>query len=118
MVAALGSRGDVGVYGAAYQPIEYLFLASAIVVQVIFPLIARARHQDQLAFVRMYRRGTDLVLATVGPVAALLAISARPLVHVAYTRRVPRFGGPDDAALVRSRVHGDQCLAGSRAPGR
>jgi O-antigen/teichoic acid export membrane protein len=85
MDAALGSRGDVGVYGAAYQPIEYLFLASAIVVQVIFPLIARARQRDPLAFTRMYRRGTDLVLATVGPVAVLLAISARPLVHVAYS---------------------------------
>ena len=84
MVAALGTRGDVGVYGAAYQPIEYLFLASAIVVQVMFPLLARAHDRDPAMFTRMYRRGTDLVLTAVLPVAVVLVISARPLVRAAY----------------------------------
>jgi len=49
MVALLGTRQDTGVYGAAYQPIEYLFLASAVVVQVLFPLLARVHGRDRAA---------------------------------------------------------------------
>jgi O-antigen/teichoic acid export membrane protein len=84
MVAGFGTRAQVGVYGAAYQPIEYLFLASAVVVQVMFPLLARAHERDPGAFTRVYRRGTDLVLTAVLPVSIVLAMSAAPLVHVAY----------------------------------
>jgi len=94
MVAALGTRGQVGVYGAAYQPIEYLFLASAVVVQVMFPLLARAYERDPEAFTRVYRRGTDLVLTAVVPVALVLAISARPLVHAAYRDAYHGSAGP------------------------
>jgi O-antigen/teichoic acid export membrane protein len=94
MVAALGTRGDVGVYGAAYQPIEYLFLASAIVIQVIFPLLARARRRDPIAFTRMYRRGTDLVLTAVAPVAVVLFISAHDLVRAAYRDDYRGSAGP------------------------
>jgi O-antigen/teichoic acid export membrane protein len=83
MVGLLGSRHDVGVYGAAYQPIEYLFLASAIVVQVMFPLLARAR-DDAAAFTRVYRRGAEFVLASVLPVSVMLAACAVPLVRVAF----------------------------------
>ncbi len=94
MVAALGTRAAVGVYGAAYQPIEYLFLASAVVVQVVFPLLARERGRDPAAFTRMYRRGTDLILTAVVPVSIVLAISARPLVQAAYRDQYHGSAGP------------------------
>jgi O-antigen/teichoic acid export membrane protein len=83
MVWWFGSRGDVGVYGAAYQPVEYLFLASAVVVQVLFPLLARA-HGDPATFTRVYRRGTDLLLVVVLPVSIVLAFCAQPLVDAAF----------------------------------
>ena len=46
MVGLLGSRHAVCVYGAAYQPIEYVFLASAVIIGVLFPLLARAQGRD------------------------------------------------------------------------
>jgi O-antigen/teichoic acid export membrane protein len=83
MVALLATREAVGIYGAAYQPIEYLFLGSAVVVQVLFPLLART-HGRGHEFVRVYQRGTELLLALIVPVAIVLAISAAPLVEIAY----------------------------------
>jgi O-antigen/teichoic acid export membrane protein len=94
MVALFGVARDVGVYGAAYQPVEYLFLASAIVVQVLLPLVARATTGDHLALEQVYRRGTDLLLVLVAPVSLILVASARPLVHDVYEPRYAPAAAP------------------------
>jgi len=39
-----------GYYGAAYQPIEYLLLASAVVINVLLPQLARAHEGDVIRF--------------------------------------------------------------------
>jgi O-antigen/teichoic acid export membrane protein len=84
MVAWLGTRAGLAEYGAAYQPIEYLFLASAIVVMVTFPLVARTQGRDHREFTRVYQRGTELIIAVVLPVSIVLAVCAQPLTELAY----------------------------------
>jgi O-antigen/teichoic acid export membrane protein len=84
MIAALRPQREVGIYGAAFQPIEYLFLASAVLINVLFPLLARTHGSDHDRFVGVYRRGTEALLALVMPVAILLAFVAPALVRVVY----------------------------------
>lgn len=86
LVALLGTRVDVGVFGSAYQPIEYLFLASAVVVQVLYSVLARWE-PGSARFDETYQRGTELLLLLVVPVAAVVAGSAGPLTRLAYDER-------------------------------
>ena len=63
ILAALRPARDVGIYGSAYQPVEYLFLATAVIINVLFPLLAQAiagGHHER--FLAMYRRGTELLV--------------------------------------------------------
>ena len=94
MVGLLGTRHDVGVYGAAYQPIEYVLLASAVVIGVLFPLLARAQGRDHDRFVRVYRRGVEMLVAAMLPVAVVLSFIAVPLTKVAFEARFADSAGP------------------------
>jgi O-antigen/teichoic acid export membrane protein len=94
MVALLASRHDTGIYGAAYQPVEYVLLASVVILNVLFPLIARTHGRDPQQFVRVYRRGTEVLLAAMVPVAVVLLLSSRALTDVAYEARFQDAAGP------------------------
>ncbi|MFP5256677.1 MAG: oligosaccharide flippase family protein [Acidimicrobiia bacterium] len=83
LVALLGSRTDVGVFGAAYQPVEYLFLGSAVVVQVLYTVLARWE-PGSAHFADTYRRGTEVLLVLVVPVGLAVAVTAPTLTGVAY----------------------------------
>ncbi len=85
VLAVMRPSRDVGLYGSAYQPIEYLFLASAVVIGVIFPLLSAAHGRgDHEAFVRLYRRGTEiLVIVTLGVPVVMLFV-AEPLVTLVF----------------------------------
>jgi O-antigen/teichoic acid export membrane protein len=83
-LAALRPSEDVGIYGAAVQPIEYALLSTALLMNVVFPLMSAAHGRGDLAkFAVLYRRGTEaLVLLTVALPVVLLFV-ARPLaLHV------------------------------------
>ncbi len=85
MVAALGTRTDAGVYVAAFQPIEYVFLGLGMVVAYPFlPVLVASRRDNQPLFVSSYRHATELVLAITLPVAAIVAVVGGPLVHAMY----------------------------------
>ncbi len=93
VVAALRPPRDLGVYGAAYQPIEYLFLATAVIINVLFPLLAHAWGAGESdRFLQIYRRGTELLVIMTGFVAVVTVVLAPALVATAF--------GPayDDAA--------------------
>ena len=63
ILAALRPSRDVGIYGSAYQPVEYLFLATAVIINVMFPLLARSiAHGNRDQFIAMYRRSTELLV--------------------------------------------------------
>jgi O-antigen/teichoic acid export membrane protein len=80
---------DVGIYGAAYKPIEYLLLAGAVLVQPMFTLLARWHGHDPRRFTFVYRRGAEALLAYALPVAVVTAFVAEPLVRLLYA---PGFG--------------------------
>lgn len=90
LVAAWREPAQAGLYGAAYQPVEYLLLGSAVVINVLLPLLARAWVSDARAFARLYREGTEALLTLTVPVAAAVMVAGPALVGIVY--------GPDFAA--------------------
>jgi O-antigen/teichoic acid export membrane protein len=83
MVALLAGREDLGHYGAAYQPIEYLLLGSAVVIHLLFPLLARAAENAE-SFQDRYALGADVLIGAFAAIAAMVVVLARPLVQAAY----------------------------------
>jgi O-antigen/teichoic acid export membrane protein len=121
MLVLLKTPTDVGLYGSAYQPIEYLFLATAVVVNVIFPLLAAAFGAgDHDRFRLLYRKGTEMLVAVTSLVPVTLYFVATPLVHAVYGYRYEAAAGPLKllaVALVLMTVSGWQAfvlLAGGR----
>ena len=85
MLAVLRTPREVGLYGSAYQPIEYTFLAAAVVVNVAFPLVAASYAAgDRERFVHLYRRGAEALVAVMVLVPILLSLVAVPLVTKVY----------------------------------
>jgi O-antigen/teichoic acid export membrane protein len=85
MLAVLRTPREVGLYGSAYQPIEYTFLAAAVVVNVAFPLVAAAfAAGEHERFVSLYRRGAEALVAVMLLVPILLSLIAVPLVTKVY----------------------------------
>lgn len=121
MLAVLRTPRDVGLYGSAYQPIEYVFLASAVVINVVFPLLARAwGDHDHARFVELYRRGTEVLLAAMLLVPALLYFVGEPLLTLLYGADYAEAAAPLRllaVALVLMTINGWQSfvlLAGGR----
>lgn len=83
LVALLGTRTEVGVFGAAYQPIEYAFLGTAVIVQVLYTVLARSAPGTE-RFAGVYQRGTEALLLIVVPAALVLAAGAAALTRLAY----------------------------------
>jgi O-antigen/teichoic acid export membrane protein len=97
MVALLAARSALGIYGAAYQPIEYLFLASAVIVGVLFPLAARAHARDTLQFISIYQLGIDVLVAVILPASVILVMFGRPICRLLYGSG---FGGAATPVMV------------------
>ena len=85
LLAAMRSARDVGIYGAAFQPIEYAFLTSAVVIGVLFPLLARWHGVDRDRFQGVYRAGTETLVGAVLPLPVVLAFVAGPVVSLVYS---------------------------------
>jgi O-antigen/teichoic acid export membrane protein len=85
MLAVLRTPREVGLYGSAYQPIEYTFLAAAVVVNVAFPLVAASfAAGDHERFAHLYRRGAEVLVAVMLVVPIMLSLIAVPLVTKVY----------------------------------
>jgi len=85
LLAVLRPTHEVGLYGSAYQPIEYLFLGSAVVVNVVFPLLAKAQGDgDRARFVSLYRSGTEALVAATLLVPMIFLFVATPLLTLLY----------------------------------
>jgi O-antigen/teichoic acid export membrane protein len=75
LLVPLRSAGEAGAFGAAYQPVEYLLLASGVAINVALPLLAVARDTDRARFVALYRRGTEALIVATVPVGAVLVVA-------------------------------------------
>ena len=84
LLGVLATPHDVGLYGAAFKPIEYLLLASAVVINTLFPLLARSHGRDAARFAALYWRGTDVLLALALPIPIILFAFAEPIVAMFY----------------------------------
>ncbi|MCB1029623.1 MAG: oligosaccharide flippase family protein [Microthrixaceae bacterium] len=94
ILAARRPSVDVAHYGAAAQPIEYLFLSSAVVVGVVFPLLARAFGSgDTRRFQATYRSGTELLFIGCLLVPLTVALCGTAMLEVAFA------GKYNDAAV-------------------
>lgn len=94
VVAAFRPARELALYGAAFQPIEYLLLASAIVVDILFPLLTRARDSDPQRFRTLYRRGSEALVALTVPVGVVTAFYAPHVVHAAFGARYAGSAAP------------------------
>jgi O-antigen/teichoic acid export membrane protein len=94
VLAAQATPREVGIYGAAFQPIEYLLLATAVLINVLYPLLARWHSAEPDKFLVVYRRGTEWLLAAMLPVPILLAFSAGPVVSFVFEPRFAASAGP------------------------
>jgi O-antigen/teichoic acid export membrane protein len=86
LVALMRPPTEVGLYGAAYKPIEYVAVVFAVLMTTLFPLLAKWYAKDHDRFQFAYRRGVEALLALALPVPVLLAFTAKPLVTALYTR--------------------------------
>lgn len=94
LLAWLSSAEEVGIYGAAYQPVEYLLLAAAVLVNVLLPLLARSYGDEPERFQVLYRRGTEALLGAVLPIAIATIALAPWLVEVAFGAEYADAAGP------------------------
>lgn len=84
LLGVLATPHDVGIYGSAYRPIEYLLLGSGVLITPLFPLLSRWHGMERTWFSAVYRRGTDALVAAWLPVPVLLFWIADPLVAAVY----------------------------------
>ena len=85
ILAALRPSRDVGIYGSAYQPVEYLFLGTAVIINVLFPLLAREWSRGNAEqFLQLYRRGTELLVIVTVFVPLVLAFTAPAVVRLMF----------------------------------
>jgi O-antigen/teichoic acid export membrane protein len=81
---------DVGLYGAASKPVEYLTIAAAVAMNPVFALLARWHQEDPGLFVRAYEGVVRVLLAIAVPIPVFLAFMAGPLISVLFP---PEFAG-------------------------
>jgi O-antigen/teichoic acid export membrane protein len=84
VIAWLRPDRELGLYGAAHQPIEYAFLATAVVISVSFPPLAASWGIDREQFGAIYRN-TITVLTTLTLLAPILVLFVgEPMINLAY----------------------------------
>ncbi len=87
ILVLLRSRHEVGLYGAAYAPVEYLAVAAVVLANVMLPLLAHYHVSDRARFLAVYRLGTEVLVAFVLPIGILVAFLAEPAIRLVYTDR-------------------------------
>jgi O-antigen/teichoic acid export membrane protein len=84
LLGVLATREDVGLYGAAQKPIEYLLAGSAVILVPLFPLLSRFCGSDPVAFRQVYRRGSQVILCLTLPIPVGLLFLGQPIVQTLY----------------------------------
>lgn len=84
VLAAEGSPHDVGIYGAAYQAVEYLLLASAVLINVLYPVVVRFHESELQRFLHVYRSAAEALIALVLPLPIVLALLGSRLVPTIF----------------------------------
>jgi O-antigen/teichoic acid export membrane protein len=94
LLIAWGTRHDVGIYGAAYQGIEYVLLASAVLINVLYPVLVRFQIEDRPRAVGVYRRGSEALVAAILPIPVVLLTLGHDVVPAVYGDRFAEATAP------------------------
>jgi O-antigen/teichoic acid export membrane protein len=94
MLAVMRSSRDVGIYGAAFQPVQYILIAVVAFTTVFLPLLSRFARTDRARFTATYQRGTEGLLAFMVPVGLVVVFLARPAVALVYPASYAPAVGP------------------------
>ena len=85
MVATLGTTREVGAYTAAFQPVEYVFLAlGAVVAYPFLPVLSRTYGSDHATFLGTYQRACELVVILTLPIAAVAVVDGDHMIRAVY----------------------------------
>jgi O-antigen/teichoic acid export membrane protein len=84
LLGILRTPHEVGIYGAASRPVEYVVLALAVLVNVLFPLLARWYGVDPSRFAALFAHGASALLATSMPIVVMALAFADQLVAILY----------------------------------
>jgi len=105
LLGILGTSEDVGFYGAASRPVEYLILALAVLVNVMFPLLARWYGVDPRRFAALYAHGASALLAVSVPIAVTVLVFCGRGGDAALPIRLRAFGRDPAPARGERGVH-------------
>ncbi|HZT05503.1 MAG TPA: flippase [Chloroflexota bacterium] len=94
LLGVLATPTDVGLYGAASKPIEYVFLLSTALMNPAYPLLARWFHRDLDRFAFVYRRMVTVLAVVALPIPVALFFLAGPIVAALFP---PEFAGSASA---------------------
>jgi O-antigen/teichoic acid export membrane protein len=84
VIAWLRSDAELGLYGAAHQPVEYAFLATAVIMSVSFPPLAAAWRHDRLRFAAIHRNTLTLLMAVTLLPPVVLPFIGKAAIEFAY----------------------------------
>jgi len=84
LLVRLRDSGEAGLYGAAYQPVEYLLLSAAVVINVLLPLLSESHHTSPARFGQIYRGGSEAMLAGTIPIAVVLFVGGPVFVRTVF----------------------------------
>jgi O-antigen/teichoic acid export membrane protein len=90
LLGVMATPEQVGLYGAASKPVEYLTIAAAIVMNPVFPALARWHQEDHRQFIRAYEHVLRVLAAIAMPIPIALVFLAAPLIALLFP---PEFAG-------------------------
>lgn len=74
----------LGLYSAAYRPVEYLLLAASVIVSPVYPLLSRTFGTDPERFLMIYQRSFLTLLLGFTPIIALSVVFAPQLLGLVF----------------------------------
>lgn len=94
MLGAFYGSTALGIYSAAYRPVEYFLLAGSVVVNPVFPLLSRAYGVNQRQFLSIYQHSFIALLAPVTALVALSVVFAPELLTLVFGSAYAASAGP------------------------
>ena len=84
LLAVLRSSGEVGLYGSAFQPIEYAFLATSVVIGTAFPPLAASWALDSNRSTTINDSTVSVLLSVTLMVPVVVAVTAGGAVRAVF----------------------------------
>ncbi|MCL4545923.1 MAG: oligosaccharide flippase family protein [Chloroflexi bacterium] len=74
----------LGIYSAAYRPVEYFLLAGSVIANPVYPLLSRDFGKDRVSFQRIYQTSFIALIVPAGALAILSLAYAPQLLNLVF----------------------------------